>query len=148
MSREVEVVAVQAESLAHLLYLIDESLDVPQVGIVRLIAVGRAQLVVVVVLDACLGEIGIASLPVLVSRGRPPMKQKDLGFRVIAYTLGPDLESAFRSLDWDHLDAAGEYVVAAGRVQVTSLSLGHVYLLAMSLAGEKVTHFACTRISR
>src|SRR5450759_557467 len=122
MSHKVEVVAVQAERHAYLLDLIDESLDLPQVGVIRLVAVRGAQMVVVEVLNACRREIAVASLPVLVGRGWPAVQEQHLGLRVVADTLGPDLKVAFGSPDRDHLDAAAESVVAAGVVEVPRFS--------------------------
>src|SRR5450756_2570063 len=123
MTYQVEVVTVQIERLAHLLDLIDEPFDVPEVRIVRLVAVRGAQLVVVVILDACRGEVAVAGLPVLVSRGRPAMEEQHPCLRVVADAFGPDLEVAFGRRDRDHPDAAGDHVVAAGVVEVTSFSL-------------------------
>ena len=52
MTEQEEVVGVEAERLAHLLDLVDEPVDLPQRRLVRLVAVRRSELVVVVVLDA------------------------------------------------------------------------------------------------
>src|SRR5438132_7337635 len=122
MAHQIEVVAVQTKRVAHLLNLIDEPVDLPKVWIIGLVAVGRAQLVVVEVLDAGRWEIAVTGFPVLVSRRRPAVQQQHLGFRVVTDTLGPNLEVAFGGLDPDHLDAAAENVVAAGVVEVPSFS--------------------------
>src|SRR6267378_1981241 len=137
MSHQVEVVAVQVEPLAYLLDLIDESLDLPQVGIIRLVAVCGAQLVVVEVLNACRREVAVASLPVLVSRGWPAVQQQHLGLRVVSDTLGPDLEVAFGGPDRDHLDAAAENIVAAGVVEVPS-SLYQAEPPSLASVGPKI----------
>ena len=71
LSEQVEVVLVEAERLPHLLDLVDEARQLQQSsGIVRLVAVGRAELVVVVVLDAGAGEVAVERLEVLVGRPR------------------------------------------------------------------------------
>jgi hypothetical protein len=46
-----EVVPVQAEGGADLLHLVHEAVDLPQIGVVGLVTVVRAELVVVVILD-------------------------------------------------------------------------------------------------
>src|SRR6266550_7020103 len=122
MAHQIEVVAVQAKRIPYLLNLIDEPVDLPKVGIIGLVAIRRAQLVVIEVLDAGRWEIAVTGFPVLVSRGRPAVQQQHLGFRVVANTLGPNFEVAFRGLDPDHLDAAAENVVAAGVVEVPTFS--------------------------
>src|SRR6267378_2041707 len=143
MSHQVEVVAVQVEPLAYLLDLIDESLDLPQVGIIRLVAVCGAQLVVVEVLNACRRKVAVASLPVLVSRGWPAVQQQHLGLRVVSDTLGPDLEVAFGGPDRDHLDAAAEIIVAAGVVEVPSFSLYQAEPPSLASVGPKIARLNC-----
>src|SRR4030081_3096312 len=113
MARQVEVALVQVEGLAYLLHLIDEPIDLPEVRVVRLVAVRRAQLVVVEVIDDGRREIAVASFPVLVSRGRPPVPEQALRAGVVADALGPDLEVAFGRTDRDHTNAAAEDVVAS-----------------------------------
>src|SRR6266566_6660393 len=137
MSHQIEVVAVQIKPLAYLLDLIDESIDLPQVRIIRLVAVRGAQLVVVEVLDARRREVAVASLPVLVSRGWPAVKQQHLGLWVVSDTLGPDLEVALGGLDRDHLDATAEIIVTAGVVEVTSFSLYQTEPPSLASVGPK-----------
>src|SRR5437762_10664683 len=67
---EDEVAGVQPERPADLLHLIDEAAHLPQRRLVRLVAEARPELVVVVVLDPCRGQIAVARLQVLV--GSPP----------------------------------------------------------------------------
>ena len=94
VAEQVEVVAVQAERPAHLLDLVDEARDRPQVRCVRLVAPGRAELVVVVVLDPGGGEVGVEGGEVLVRRTRSAVQEQDLDPRVVADAPGPDPELA------------------------------------------------------
>src|SRR2546421_4507884 len=105
MSDEKEVIATQGERIAYLLYLIYESLDIPQVDVVRLVAIRGAKLVVVVILNTGSREKAVASFPVLVRGRRPTMQQQHLHFRVVANSLGPDLELALMGPDPDHSHA-------------------------------------------
>ena len=73
---EHEVVPVQPERPADLLDLVDEPVELPQRRLVRLVAVARAELVVVVVLDPGRGEVAVAGLEVLVGRARPAVEQQ------------------------------------------------------------------------
>ena len=76
LAEEDEVVPVQPEREADLLDLVDEAVQVPQGRIVRLVAVRRAELVVVVVLDAGAGQVAVARLEVLVRRARPAVQEQ------------------------------------------------------------------------
>ena len=57
---EDEVVATETESAANLFELVDEPIELPEVHVVRMLAVARPQLVVVVVLDPGSGEVAVA----------------------------------------------------------------------------------------
>ena len=80
--------------------------DLPQRRVVRLVAVRRAELVVVVVLDARGREKAVEGLEVLVRRPGPPCRSSSLSRRVVADALGPDAEVALRRGDRDHPHAA------------------------------------------
>src|SRR5262249_27517132 len=79
-----------------------------------------AELVVVVILNACVREIAVEGFEVLVRRRGPAMQQEHLDLRIVADAFGPDLEHALRRLNGDHTHAAAEYIVAAVVMQVRS----------------------------
>src|SRR5215213_2677025 len=102
MAEQVEIVAVEAERLSNLLDLVDEARDRPQRRIVRLVAVGRAELVVEVVLDARGGQVVCEPLEVLMGRTGTAVEQQQLDARIPADTLRPDAEVAPGCRDRDH----------------------------------------------
>jgi hypothetical protein len=78
------------ELVAHLLYFFYEPRHLPQVRLVRLVAVVGAELVVVV-LDAGIGgEVAVEGLEILVRRSRPSVQEQHLHRRGIADPLGPE----------------------------------------------------------
>src|ERR1700722_1778413 len=101
MAEQKEIVGVQAECQANLLNLVDKPRDLPQIIEIRLVAVMRTQLVIVVVLDAGGGKIRVAGFEVLMRRARPAVKQQQFDTRIVADPFGPDLERAARRSDWD-----------------------------------------------
>jgi hypothetical protein len=106
-AEEVEVVFVQPEGLADLLDFLDETRQVPQLGIVRLVAVVGPELIVEVVLDPLGRKEAVDCLVVLVRHARPAVQQQDLHARIVADALRPDMERALRRLDRNHPHAAG-----------------------------------------
>ena len=62
MAIEVEVTLVELERLTDLLYFLDEAGQFPKFGGIRLVAVGRAQLVVIEILDASARKITVEGL--------------------------------------------------------------------------------------
>ena len=145
VAEQVEVVAVESERSAYLLDLVDEAGDLPEVRIVRLVAPGRAELVVVVVLDPRphrfdqgpvldprSRKVRVASGEVLVRRPGSTVQQEDLHFRVVADSPGPDAEFALRGRDRDQPDATGQDVAPAGVVEVASCWL-HVWAPTRSI---------------
>ncbi len=104
--------AVQPQRLPHLLDFVDEAVEVPQVGVVGLVAVGRAELVVVVVLDARRRQVAVGRLEILVGRRRAAVEEEELRGRVVADALGPDPELTLGRGDGDQLHPAAEQVVA------------------------------------
>ena len=77
------MLAVQAERLAHLLDLVDEAVELPQRRVVGLVAVVRAELVVVVVLDTRGRQVAVERLEVLVGGARPAVQQQHLDARLL-----------------------------------------------------------------
>src|ERR1700680_1059152 len=118
MAQEEEVVGVEAKSGAYLLDLVDEAVDLPEVGVVGLIAVERSELIVVVVLDARRWKEAVAGLEVLMGRGGTTVQEEQLRGRVVADALRPDVEVALRRRHRDHPDAAAEDVVASCVVEI------------------------------
>ncbi len=76
MAQEEEVVSAQPQREPHLLDLVDEPVEVPQIGVIGLVAVSRAELVVVVVLDACSREVAVGGLEVFVRGGRATVQEE------------------------------------------------------------------------
>jgi hypothetical protein len=62
VSQHIEILAVEPQGHAHLLHLVHEAWNFPQRRLVRLVAVERAELVVVVVLDAGGREVAVEGL--------------------------------------------------------------------------------------
>ena len=118
LPEQVEVGAIEAERLAHLLHLVDEAWDLPQIRVVGLIAVGGAELIVVVVLDPGGREIGVAGFEVLMRRAGSPVQHEDLHRRVVADPFRPHPELALRRDDRDELHPAGKDVVPPGVIEV------------------------------
>ena len=73
---EVEVGLVEVQRLAHLLDLFDEARHVPQLRLIRLIAVIGAELIVVVYSIPARGKVAVEGLEVLV---RPPGRRAAAG---------------------------------------------------------------------
>jgi hypothetical protein len=67
-----------------LFYLVHESIEIRQRHVVGAVAASRAELVVVVVLDACGGKVAVACLEVFVRRAGPAVQQQNLQVRVVA----------------------------------------------------------------
>ena len=118
MTQKKEVPGVESKGDTHLLDLVDEAVELPEVGVIRLVAVERAKLIVVVVLDTCRRKVGVGRLEVLVGRGRAAVQKQQLRGGVVAEALGPDMELPFRGGDRDPPRAAAEDVVPTGVIQV------------------------------
>src|ERR1700746_1087913 len=114
MTEEVEVTLVELERLANLLYFLHEARQLPETGFIRLVAVRRSELIVVVVFDPGAWQITVERLEVLVSHPWSAMEEQDLDPRIVADALGPDVERALRCLNRDESDTARENIVAAG----------------------------------
>ena len=102
-----EAVPVKAEGLPNLFDFVDEAVELPQRDLVGLVAIRRAELVVVVVLNARRREIAVAGFEILVRRARAAVEEKDSQRRVVADPLGPDPEGTDRCLDGHHAHSAG-----------------------------------------
>src|SRR5439155_11626064 len=83
-----------------------------------MIAVERAELVVVVVLDARRWQEAVERLEVLVCGRRTAMKEQQLYRRIVAHTLRPHVERAFRRRDRDHPHTARPRVFPSGVVEI------------------------------
>src|SRR5580704_7012301 len=99
MAEEKEVLCVQTEGDTDLLDLVDKAIELPELGIVRLVAVCRAQLVVVVVLDARRRQVAVAGFEVLMGARRTAMEEQQLRSRVVPEALGPDVKLPLGSGD-------------------------------------------------
>ena len=107
-----EAVPLKAEGLPNLFDLVDEAVDLPQRVLFGLVAERRAELVVVVVLNASRREIAVAGFEVLVGRARAPVQEKHLQRRVAADSLGPNLEGPEAGFDRHHAHPARDQVVS------------------------------------
>src|SRR5436190_1280344 len=115
---EDEVVPAQPERDADLVYLIDETVQLPQRRVGGLIAEARAKLVIVVVLDPRRGQVAVAGLQVLVGRPRPAVQQQHPEAGIVADPLHPHPEGAGRRPDRDHSRAPAQHVVPVRTVQI------------------------------
>jgi len=106
VAQQVEVVLVEAQGEAHLLHLFHEACGGPQVLVLGLVRVARAQLVVVDELDALGGQEALEGLKGLVGAAGAAVQQQHLDAGVVAEALGPDLEGTLGGLDGDELHAA------------------------------------------
>src|ERR1044071_9607272 len=88
-----------------------------------MIAIERAEVVVVVLLDAGRRQETVERLTVLVRGGRAAVKQQQLHCRVISNALRPHLERALRGLDRNHPHTTGPHVLASGIVEIRGHSL-------------------------
>ena len=70
MAVQIEVVTIQVECLADLFDFVDEPVDLPKTRLLRLIAVKRAELIVVIILNAGGREETVENLQVLVRHTR------------------------------------------------------------------------------
>ena len=118
LAEEHEVVRPEPQCHAHLLHLVDEARDVPQLRVVRLVAVGRAELVVVDVFNARRGQERVEPFEVFVRGARPAVQQQHLEPRVVADALRPDTEVTVLCVDRDHGHAARQRVRAPFLVEV------------------------------
>ena len=119
MPEQEEVVAIQPERDPHLLHFLDVVVDAEERRhVVGLVAVVRAQLVVVVVLDAVRRQETVEGLERLVGPARPAVQQQHLDPRVVADALGPHPEIAGRGVDRDHAHAALPGIGATAVVEV------------------------------
>src|SRR5712675_495945 len=89
VAEQIEVVPIESECLANLLYFLDRARDGPELRRVRLIAVERAELIVEVVFDPGGGEIAVECLEVFVRGPWSAVEQQQLDPRIIADALGP-----------------------------------------------------------
>src|SRR5262249_43774912 len=117
--QEIEIVPVESERLSHLLDLFDESREIPQRRVVWLVAVGGAELIVVVVLDAGGGEIASEALEVLVRGRGPAVQQQNFHAGTVADALRPDAKLAPWRPDGNHPNAAADGIGASAVIQVT-----------------------------
>src|ERR1700722_14419111 len=108
MAEQEEVVRTEAQRSTNLIDLVDEPPEIPERRILRLVAVGRSQLVVVVVLDPGGREEAVHGLEVLVRAARTAVQQEQLAVRVVANSLRPDRKGPRRRLDRHHPRAARE----------------------------------------
>ena len=99
-----EVEVLEPQRRAHLLDLLPESVDRPEARVVRLVGVGRAELVVVIELDPLLRQEILETLEVLVRRAGPAVEGQHLD-PARAHLLGPDL--VFAAVDRDEPDSSG-----------------------------------------
>jgi len=90
---------VQPKRHPNLLHLVNEALQGPQAGLVRLVAVMGAELVVVDDLEPCVGQRGTQGLEVLVGRRRAAVQEKDAGLGIVPEGARPDFELAPRRRD-------------------------------------------------
>ena len=95
----------------------------PQVRLVGLIAIGRTELIVVVVLDFGGGKVAVERFEILVGSAWPAMEQKYLDLRVVSHPLGPNAKGPLRSAYRDHLYSAAERVIAFRVVEIPLLTL-------------------------
>src|SRR5262249_58738654 len=108
VSEQVEVAPVQPERLANLLHFIDEAGQLPEARLVRLVAVGRSELIVVVVLDSGARQVAVERLEILMGGRRAAVQQQYLDPGIVSYSLGPDVERTLGSLDGDESRTARE----------------------------------------
>ena len=143
MPEQKEAVPIQPQRLADLLHLLHEARQLPQVGLVRLVAIEGAELVVVVVLDPRRGQIAVEGLEALVGCARSTVQQQQPHRRRVADALRPDPKRALRRIDRDQPDTTAQDVVAAGIVEIARRAQstgGHCLLLAgMNLARRSIT---------
>ena len=118
MADQIQVVGAELERLANLFQFIHEATGFPQRILMRLVAVGRAQLVVHVVLDAGARKVAVEGGEDLVVAAGAAVQQQYLDRGVIAGAPGPDAKFSLRRVDLDHLLAAGEDIVAPAVVEI------------------------------
>src|SRR5262244_496864 len=121
LAEQEEVVPSQAESLADLLHFLDEAGGLEQRRIIGLIAVGRAKLVVIVVLDSCRRQVAVERFVVLVRRAGTTVQREQLDAGVVSDALGPDVELAFGSRDLDLAHPTAQGIVTPSDVEVRVL---------------------------
>src|SRR5215831_8208276 len=119
MTQQIEVVLVEPESLANLFHLLDKARQIPKRGLIRLVAVSRAEMVVVIILNCRPRQIAVATLEVFVSAARPAVQQQQLNLRIVADALGPAFELALWRLNLNLPDAAAQYIFAARIIEVS-----------------------------
>src|ERR1700691_5338457 len=118
MAEQKEIGRVQSECETNLFNLVYKAREFPQIVKIGLVDVIRTQLVIVVVLDAGGGKIGIACFEVLMRATRPAVQQQQFDTRVVADALSPDLEYATRRRDRDASHSACTAIGTRGIVQI------------------------------
>src|ERR1700678_4765550 len=84
VAEQEEAVRTEAQRRLNLIDLVDEPLEIPQRKVIRLVAVGRSQLVVVVVLDPGGREEAVHGFEVLVRAARAAVEQEELAIGLLA----------------------------------------------------------------
>ena len=113
-----EVLRPEFQRPAHLVDLVDEALDRPEIRIAGLVAVVGVELVVVDVLDALGRQVAVETFIKLMGGARPAVQQQHANARVVAEALDPDRELTFWRFDRDAADAAGPLIGCFRIVQV------------------------------
>ena len=114
-----QVELVQFQRLPDLLKLLAEAFQRPQAGVVRLVGVGRAELVVIDQLDVVLGQKILEAGEVFVGTARPAVQRQKRN-RARAQAFGPH-PVATRNGDHPNtagLDLAHRYHLSSGGVRV------------------------------